>query len=169
MKGKGKKVLSMLLSCCMVCSMGSFYPVSAAEGSTKEDLIRYEKDYEDGDTGVWEGAEASIIEDPDNPGNHVLELKNFEAGATGRNFGREASAPAIADGTLSMKVKGISSNETFYRMGFIYRAEDVASEANQLTESGGWLYATRVLIIPVIPNIPLWKSMAESRPTNGSM
>lgn len=99
----------------------------------------YIKDYEDGIAGEWEGAAAEIIEDADNPGNHVLQLNSFLPGTSGKNIARDASAPAIADGTVSMKVKAVSSGDTYYRMGFVYRAENAdTAEANQLTESGGW-------------------------------
>lgn len=103
------------------------------------DLIRYEKDYEDGQPGEWEGARAEVVEDPDQPGNHVLKVSNFEAGEAGRYFARDASAPAIKDGTLSMRVKAEHpTSSVYFQFGFIYRAEDAVKEANQFTQSGAW-------------------------------
>ncbi len=135
-KRLGSRIMAAVLTCSMVCSAVSLWPTSASK--VKAEGVQYEKDYEDGNPGTWEGADAAVIEDPDHPGNHVLEVKNFVAGASSKYLARETSAPAIADGTLSMKVKAISQSATYYRMGFIYRAEDANVEANALVESGGW-------------------------------
>lgn len=103
-----------------------------------EDIV-YTKDYEDGVTGDWRGADAAVIEDPDQPGNHVLELKNTAKGTAGRHMANDASAPGIADGTFSARVKVLSKSDTYFREGFVYRVEDAdAGEGNQLVESGGW-------------------------------
>lgn len=95
--------------------------------------ITYTRHYDDGQTGVWEGAKATVVEDPADPSNEVLELTDF----TG-DYTRDASAPALEDGTLSMRVMVSSDDEWVKNLGFVYRAENAENKASFVAEQNGW-------------------------------
>ncbi|MEG2455219.1 MAG: hypothetical protein RSC08_03105, partial [Oscillospiraceae bacterium] len=93
----------------------------------------YVKDYEDGVSGTWSGVTATVIPDPANEANKILELKDFlrPSESTHIGLGIDTSAPKIANGTISMKMK----TSSFVNFGFVYRAENSLKEANQLVNS----------------------------------
>ncbi len=109
-----------------------------------------------------------MIEDPDQPGNHVLELKNTAKGTAGRHMANDASAPGIADGTFSARVKVLSKSDTYFREGFVYRVEDAdAGKETSWWNPADGLSAMREAMPPGIPNTRRLRKREESGPMCG--
>ena len=78
MQNKLRKVLAILGVLAMLCTLLPLGAVSIA--AADETIVSW--DFEDGDIGFTSGTGQSIVEDPDNPGNHVLYWSGAGAYAT---------------------------------------------------------------------------------------